>query len=375
MSIDDQIADVVGSIYDTALNPEGWPSLLESLAGVVGGQSGGLHVIAAPASHATYNYNRPQEFLDLFNGRFRDEDRWVAPAMARPVGTAMTGSQLMPVAEFLHTAYYQECCRIGDVHDTVCMILHADPAAAIGVTLNRPDRVALFGDVERRALQSLSPHLLRLAKIHVKFGVASVAAQLQERALDRLAFGVALLSRDFGVVFVNKAARAFAARNDGLRLAGRRVGAVTPADDAKLAAAQAAALTRRPKGAVLQVARANGARAYVLQVMPLGAASASALAGAFEGGPGALVVVTDPAEGAAAPIDLLAALWGLTAAEARLCVELAAGRDLAEAGAALGIAEHTARWHLKNVFSKTGVRRQSALVRLLAASLAPLVAD
>jgi pimeloyl-ACP methyl ester carboxylesterase/DNA-binding CsgD family transcriptional regulator len=57
--------------------------------------------------------------------------------------------------------------------------------------------------------------------------------------------------------------------------------------------------------------------------------------------------------------------FGLTTAEARLTAKLVQGLRVADAGAELGMTPSTARWHLKNIFSKTGTRRQADLLRLL----------
>ncbi|MCE9521753.1 MAG: alpha/beta fold hydrolase [Alphaproteobacteria bacterium] len=56
---------------------------------------------------------------------------------------------------------------------------------------------------------------------------------------------------------------------------------------------------------------------------------------------------------------------GLTAAEARLAAKLVQGLQLSECAASLGISTHTARTQLKNIFAKTGTKRQSELLRLL----------
>jgi DNA-binding CsgD family transcriptional regulator len=55
--------------------------------------------------------------------------------------------------------------------------------------------------------------------------------------------------------------------------------------------------------------------------------------------------------------------------EANLAVALASGRSLVDAADALGIAHNTARSHLRSIFAKTGVRRQSQLVHLLHGSV------
>ncbi len=57
--------------------------------------------------------------------------------------------------------------------------------------------------------------------------------------------------------------------------------------------------------------------------------------------------------------------FGLTTAESRLAAKLVQGLRVADAGAELGMTPSTARWHLKNIFAKTGTRRQADLLRLL----------
>ena len=56
----------------------------------------------------------------------------------------------------------------------------------------------------------------------------------------------------------------------------------------------------------------------------------------------------------------------------QLAMLLANGLTLDEASDALGISHNTARAHLRSTFSKTGVTRQTMLVRLILRSVATL---
>jgi DNA-binding CsgD family transcriptional regulator len=63
--------------------------------------------------------------------------------------------------------------------------------------------------------------------------------------------------------------------------------------------------------------------------------------------------------------------YGLTPSETRLALALLEGQSLRAAAAATAISYQTARSQLKQIFAKTGTRRQAELVRaLLAASVA-----
>ncbi|MBX9459423.1 MAG: helix-turn-helix transcriptional regulator [Rhizobium sp.] len=63
--------------------------------------------------------------------------------------------------------------------------------------------------------------------------------------------------------------------------------------------------------------------------------------------------------------NLLATHYHLSAAEIRMCAELAGGSTIKDAADRLGIAWETARHRLKQIFQKTGTNRQSELVALL----------
>ena len=65
-------------------------------------------------------------------------------------------------------------------------------------------------------------------------------------------------------------------------------------------------------------------------------------------------------------------LFNLTPAETALALELANGLSLEEAAEELNIRRNTARAHLRSIFSKTGVRRQTELVRIMLNSVMAL---
>ena len=89
----------------------------------------------------------------------------------------------------------------------------------------------------------------------------------------------------------------------------------------------------------------------------------------------ATVFVSDP-EARTQPIaELARRMYGLTRTETHLASAFAASGSLAQAADALHISHETARWHLKNLFRKTGTNRQSELLRRLTDWASGLVLD
>ncbi len=81
--------------------------------------------------------------------------------------------------------------------------------------------------------------------------------------------------------------------------------------------------------------------------------------------PVAVVFVSDPDQRLDMDPAGVKVLYGLTPAEAAVASLVAAGRPVVEAARRLGVQTNTVRIQLKQVYAKTGARRQSALVYLI----------
>ena len=80
----------------------------------------------------------------------------------------------------------------------------------------------------------------------------------------------------------------------------------------------------------------------------------------------ALVLVTDMDRPVNVTLDHLREMFGLTPTEARLARELAGGRSVQQAAAALSISVDHARQRLKSIFLSTDTSSQAQLVALVA---------
>ena len=102
----------------------------------------------------------------------------------------------------------------------------------------------------------------------------------------------------------------------------------------------------------------------VVTVLPL--KSSHLLASSWQK-PMALVILTIPGAVSALDHRLVSDMLGLSPAEARLLLLLAAGKSVKDFALVEGCSWHTARAHMKNLMRKTGCHRQVELVQLLQA--------
>ena len=116
----------------------------------------------------------------------------------------------------------------------------------------------------------------------------------------------------------------------------------------------------------MTVARPSGRAPFAVTVQPVSARRCGAAWWGVAQQPTAIVFVVDPGrEGTTTVTHTLRALYGLTVTEAAAAEALARGQGAKDAAEALGIAPSTLRWHLQQVFEKTGTTRQTGLARLV----------
>jgi DNA-binding CsgD family transcriptional regulator len=216
-----------------------------------------------------------------------------------------------------------------------------------------------FSLQEIKRLAGLSKKLGTAAALARALGFARAEAALQ--AFEVSGSAVVLLDRFGQVLRANAAAERMLCSDP--RIERRRIVSADHDATAALDRALHAALWNRSASALMApvpLPRADK-RPVLAYPIRLAAVSADALAACQ-----ALVVLVDPDERPRPPEAALRAGFGLTAAEAKLAMHLAAGEALDAAADTLGIAKETARVQLKAVFAKLDLHRQAELVALMA---------
>jgi len=223
---------------------------------------------------------------------------------------------------------------------------------------------------------------VRLTAIMARVGAVSHAPSTSDAtqlpalaALDLFSVGVLIVDAATFLFHANVAGDAILARGDGLSCTGvGHVVARSHAETQRLHRLVAAAAS--PAAADLSAA-VGAVRVSRAEVRPPLLVTVSTLPPARHALPGhrpmAVLLVADPQAGVAPPIEALCALYGLTAAEARLTAALAAGQSLRDYAASSGIAICTARWQLQQILAKTDTHRQCDLVRLILAGPTGLI--
>lgn len=261
----------------------------------------------------------------------------------------------MPDTSVRQTEFYTDFLRR---YDTVRMVgtpkIALAPDFSLEIGVHRGPGSREFSDREVGRLQSLTPYLQRALQLRRRLGVGDHLG-IERAVLETLGFGCVICDGNGRVLLANEAARALEGAGRIVLAASRQdLGAPDAAQSRKLAALIAESAAGGSGGALVLTA---AARLFAL-VTPLPRR--------LEDRPGhVLVTLRSEASGPPFDADKLRMLFGLTPAEARLALALAAGRSLAEFGAELRVTENTLRTQIASVLRKTDTANQRELVRIL----------
>jgi DNA-binding CsgD family transcriptional regulator len=191
------------------------------------------------------------------------------------------------------------------------------------------------------------------------------------QALDLLNIGLIVCNASGQMLFANQTAETILQSKDGLKISSDGILCATkdagsPLREIIQEVANTISGTNGTRDVAVAVGRGPGRRALTLLIrlidtaVPLtGDANQAAV----------LIIVTDADVPVPTRESDLRRLYGLTSTESRLAKLLMEGKDLDDCCGEMGITRATVRMHRRNLFSKTGVRRQTQLITLLFKSI------
>lgn len=201
----------------------------------------------------------------------------------------------------------------------------------------------------------------------------SQQSQALEAVLDCTETGVVLIDMTARVRFANGAARTILAKENGLACMQGTLRPTSLADGVNFQAAlshlcfprsgSAEICAPESKTAPLLTFRRKDAPPLIAMLLPAHVPPLE------PDDVAAIVHIIDPVFDAEKMLSPLCRLYGLSRVETSLVCRLASGEALSEAADVLHIREQTARSYLKQIFIKTGTKRQAELIVLMLSSL------
>lgn len=369
----ERFSELVQAIYEAALDSTLWVAGLEAIRHELSGNYVSLIVRHATDDDPGLIVSVASDHgpLDPTNPFTLD-----SPFTDIPLGKLVTDADVQSAGDWRNSAYYRDWCAPHGVYHVMAANLGTRAGSAYGFRITRPESAPAFSPLDIEKGRRLLPHLRQALDAHLSVNHDRKLSHLYGSAMAQLRVGAIILDDHGKVIECNAAASAILDMQDGLRIIGDQLKATYANDNRKLQqlVSNAMARSERPDAALIEamsVSRPSGQLSWGLVVQPVSPDEWTE----GKNRPSVAVFVRDAEGKSHPPVRLAQQLFQLTPAETALAIELANGLSLEEAAEVLNIRRNTARAHLRAIFSKTGVRRQTELVRLFLNSVAWLGAS
>lgn len=368
----EQVLDLVGKIYDCALDPEGWPAALDAIRFQLGFCNGTISLQAAPSGDFLLNtiVGTPPEYVAKMQDHSQDIiliwggwDRIRNYPLDEPiVHSNIPGLQPLPTYR-----YYSDWLQPQGIVDAVAIGFARDQTLLGTIGLGRHVSAGPVTNEEVSALRLIAPHFRRAAVISRLLDLQTIAAKTFEATLDALSTGIVFLDDQSRVVHANKAAGIMLTAESPIAVRSGRLVTVDRTVTTYLQSlVQQAATDERKlghRGIGVPVRGKDGAPC-IIHVLPLGRGD---LRPGLQRTAKAALFVTLASAPSNVARDALALLYDLTPAETRIFELVADGIAVPKIAEMLSVAKSTVKTHLLRVFDKTGCHRQADIVRMAAA--------
>jgi DNA-binding CsgD family transcriptional regulator/PAS domain-containing protein len=368
-----EVNELVGALYEGPMETPPWQSAMQLLRDRLeaahvtlmlrppSADSSGIMINTGPVTtHGVESYENHFFSLDPFV-RLREDE-------------VVTAEELIG-KQWLDSPIYLEYLRPLGIRHLLGADIYTREGIECRLRITRDDGAQPFSEADKGLVRFLLSHLKRSIQLHARLDFLECERQLFAGTVNRMLLGMISFAEDGEILETNQEAKRILSERDGVWIADNKLCVESAQESRELHRLIRQSLTEatRAEGAAvveaMSVTRASGRAPLgtLIRAVPLGPWSES------KRRPAAVLFLRDAESNVPQPSqELVRRLFGLTRKEAALALLLAEGYTLDEAADKMDVRRNTARTHLRSIFCKTGVTRQTMLVRLLLNSVVTL---
>lgn len=367
------LSQLIGDIYDAALDSSLWVGVLEQATQFIGGAAAGIYwkdITVQGELHYVYNVE-PSSVDAYFNKYIRFDPSLTAQFFFK-VGEIYNTTNVLPYSEFVETTFYKEWVKPNGWADHLAATLDKSATSFAQFGVFRNERQGLADDNMRQRMRMLVPHVRRAVSIGNVIDLQKQKAGSLSDAFNGLDASVFLLDDRCHIAFSNIAAQALLDDATILRTVNNTLIAVDPHAAQVLrnviAAASGGDGVVGTNGVAIPLS-SQPVENWVADILPLTSGARRQAGGRHSAV--AAVFVRKVSMAAPYPTEVAARRFQLTPSEVRVLDAVLKVSGVPKMAEVLGISQATVKTHLQSIFGKTGVRRQADLIKLVAAHARP----
>lgn len=368
----DQLSALIGAIYQGPLDTVPWSGALVMLRDIMRANWATLILRPASADQPALVLRAGSQGPEVYHAAYSQFEMFsMDPFVGLPVDRVVTIDEMIDTS-WMSGEFYETFLAPNDIRYIMGADMVTEGGADCRLRVTRPRDAVDFSAQDKALCQILLPHVRRAVTLHSRIERIETERLMYSTTMDRMLVGTVIFDEKGAIMRTNRIADEVLAEKDGIRISQGRLHAEFPAEDRELQRLIKAALAQPGAAPVvpqpMSVTRVSGRASLGVLVRPVPP-------GEWPDDrhrPTAVAFIRDPGRKSQLSLEMVRHLFGLTGAEAALALLLANGYTLDEAAVELKIRKNTIRAHVRSIFAKTGVRRQTTLIHLLLNSVASI---
>jgi DNA-binding CsgD family transcriptional regulator len=364
------VLELIEQIYDAAVDQKQLSRVLETLIQSTNSPSGLIYACNRRTQKVRLLTDPgllPDNF-DLYEHYYASIDPWNAYLLSHPAGQVTLSQQCLTDSELQRTEFYNDFLKPLHFFYSVGGIFSVSGDWTYSFGIQRSRNQGAYGEAAP-LIATLFPHLKRAIGMAEKFHGLNGCLDASRNAMDQLAFGVMLLDDSLRVQYLNNYLTEIIREQRVLTISCDRPRAVDYQKNQLLqcflSAIEDPGKNREGVGSrpcSMLLGRPESGGQLTLFARPARRQTN------FPKEPGdttSVIVFVFSDDNTTTPGMIFREIYGLSPMQSVVCEKLVEGLTLREIADLLGVKKETVRSHLKMIFQRTGVRRQSELIRLL----------
>lgn len=357
---------VIDRIYDGALDASLWLDTIQSCAEAFNGAG---TVILQPGLASPLLYVSPglEHLTACYNEYWWQKD--IVVSTAQRLGLIRPGivwdHQFLSDEIKAKSFYFQDFLRTHDIGGIATVIGALNGKTRFAINVQRRLGVAPPDEAEQQAFATISRHLSRALVMRLELDSSQAVGSALSQRLAEFDCAVAILDRTGQAKTWNRAFDTLS--EDGVHIRNGSVQLASGAAQTKfetLVRCVATGLAAQEMPDALFVNRPNSMLPLIVRVTPLRGQACERL-GSFAPVHGALLMILKPGNRTYPDLSNILLKLGLTQAQTRVALLIAAGHTTKTAAEYLAVSDETVRSHVKGVYTRLGIDRQADLIRLV----------
>lgn len=361
------LSNLIETIYSSVADVHNrWGDLVALIAEFCDVPSCGIALVdikQGRASRLGFTANFTQKMEDAYEEHFYKSDLWAQRVSLDDFGNIFVSSDVISREELERTEFYNDWVRKVEITDVMGTVLPINRNIRGVFGIHRAEGDDRFDTNQKTCIRPLIPHLTQAISLSLKLNKLQLESKVSFDGATMAGVGIIIVDAAARVLFCNTLGEMALDQRNGLTVRSGKLNA----DNAKRNALLHQLIADAAHAAIGRSSNAGGYLALpghtgtptMLKICPLRPEHYT-----LESlHPKAVIFIAPPTRQPHIDPVILGKYYGLTSAEAQLAVAIVNGERLQEYATRSSVSPHTVKTQLKAVFIKTGVTRQSDLVR------------